>query len=283
MIDLDGAIDLHVHTAPDVYDRSVTDDEQVLAAVSADMRAVLLKSHHTLTADRATLAAIRHGARVFGGLALNLSVGGLNPVAVETAIALGAKQIWMPTLHAANCLARAEQKMFRAEAEKGRVGITLRGDDGEIRPQVHAILEQVRDADIALGTGHLSPAESLDLLRLARDMGLRRLLVTHPLMSFCRFTLAQMRDAVALGAKLEFDYLSCSPHWAAAVPPARTAEAINAIGAAHCILATDGGQTFNPPPVQMLTDFANALAKEGIPADAIAAMTRDNPAWILDL
>ncbi len=284
-IDLDGAIDLHVHTAPDVYDRSVDDTEQVLAAARAGMRAVLLKSHHTLTADRATLASKRSasGIRVCGGLVLNHTVGGLNPVAVETAIAFGARQIWMPTLHARHCLKHAEPEMFRAEARKGREGITVLDGAGALRPQVWDILEQIRDADIAIGTGHLAPEESLALLRAARDLGLRRILVTHPMMSFTRFTIAQMREAAALGAVLEFDYLSCAPKWHDPVPVAVTAEAIRTIGPAHCVIATDGGQTWNPPPVEMLHEFARRLHDEGLHAADLRTMMHDNPAHILDL
>lgn len=282
-VDLTGAIDLHVHTAPDVYDRSVTDDEQIEQALTTGMRAVLLKSHHTLTADRATLAAQRHGLPVFGGLALNHTVGGFNPVAVETAIAFGARQIWMPTLHARHCLEHASQAMFKTEADKGRPGLTVRDVEGDLLLPVRQVLEQIRDADIALGTGHLAPEESLQLLRAARDMGVRRMLVTHPMMSFTRFTIQQMREAVELGAVLEFDYLSCSPLWHDAVPLADSAKAIRAVGPEHCVIATDGGQPYNPPPVQMLHDFADGLRGEGLSMEEVRTMACDNPAWILDL
>jgi len=282
-MEIDGAIDLHVHSAPDVYERSVDDVELVREAEAAGMRAILLKSHHTLTADRATLARREVGVGVFGGLALNHSVGGLNPVAVETAIAFGARQVWMPTLHAANCLETAEAEMFRAEARKGRVGLRALDDDGEPLPEVKVILEQIRDADILLGTGHLAPEESLALLRVARDMGLTRVLVTHPLMPFTRFDTDQMRAAADLGALLEFDYLSCSPKWPGAVPPERTARAIHAVGADHCVLGTDGGQPYNPHPPEMLRRFGEALLGEGVEEADIRRMMCDNPARALGM
>ncbi|MGD2109407.1 MAG: DUF6282 family protein [Phycisphaerae bacterium] len=283
-MDIAGAIDLHVHSSPDVYERSVDDVELVREAAAAGMRAVLLKSHHTLTADRATLAAKQvAGLEVFGGMALNLTVGGLNPVAVETAIAFGARQVWMPTLHAAHCLEVGELDMFRAEARKGREGIRVVDADGKLRPEVSPVLEQIRDADIALGTGHLAPEESLTLLGAARDMGITRTLVTHPLAEFTRFDVDQMKAAAALGALLEFDYLSCSPRQPATAPPSRTARAIHAVGHDHCILATDGGQAFNPRPARMLREFAEALLAEGVGEDEIRLMMCANPARILKL
>jgi len=234
-------------------------------------------------ADRATLAAKRTSVRTFGGLALNHSVGGLNPVAVETAIAFGARQIWMPTLHAKHCLDHATPEMFQAEARKGRVGLTVLDDGGGLRPEVRLILEQIRDADIALGTGHLAPEESLALLRFAKEIGVRRMLVTHPMMSFTRFTVAQMREAAAMGAMLEFDYLSCAPKWHDPVPVSVTADAVRLIGAERCVLATDGGQAYNPAPVEMLREFGSALRREGLGVGDVRTMMCDNPAWILDI
>lgn len=283
MIDLSGAIDLHVHSAPDVYPRSLDDLGVARAAEAAGMRAILLKSHHTLTADRAALIAPLVGITVRGGLALNLTVGGFNPVAVETAIAFGARQIWMPTIHSRQSLRTATAEMFVAEAGKGHAGLVAFGPNGAPVPGLRAILEMVRDADIVLGTGHLAPDESLSLLRLAREMGLGRLLVTHPMMSFTRFSLEQLRAAAELGAHLEFDALACRPEWDESVPPAATAAAINDIGAEHCVLASDGGQAANPEAPQMLLAFARQLADEGLSAAALRVMMQENPAFLLGL
>jgi len=280
-IDLTDAIDLHVHTSPDVYDRSVDDLELSRQAAAAGMKALLLKSHHTLTADRAELAAKQVGIAVFGGVVLNQTVGGLNPVAAETAIEFGAKQIWMPTVHAKHCMDVADSPMFRAEVERGRTGIVATDGDGEITDAVGAILEIIRDADVILGTGHLAPDESIVVLAAARDMGITKMLVTHPLMSFTRFSPDQMNAAAELGALLEFDYLSCSPTWHHAVDPDATAEAMRRVGPDRCVMATDGGQRFNPDPPKMLEAFAAAMSARGIGDDDLRTMTCRNPARLL--
>lgn len=281
MIDLSGTIDLHVHSAPDVYPRLLDDLEVVQAAEAVGMRAVLLKSHHTLTADRAQLVERHVGIAVRGGLALNLSVGGINPVAVETALAFGARQIWMPTIHARHCLRMAASEMFAAEARKGYAGLAPFDDEGHPVAGLLAILEMIRDADAVLGTGHLAPEESLRLLETARDMNLSRLLVTHPLMSFTRFTFDEMQRACELGAYLEFDALTCRPTWPEFMPASTTARAIAEIGAEHCVLASDGGQDWNPAAPQMLLTFAEELTGHGVAADALRRMMHDNPAYLL--
>jgi hypothetical protein len=134
-----------------------------------------------------------------------------------------------------------------------------------------------------LGTGHLAPDEIPTLLRAARDLLMTKMLATHPWMPSPRFSRGQMRAAADFGALLEFDYLSCSPNWHAAVPPSETAAAIHAVGPEHCVLGTDGGQTFNPHPADMLRDFAAALAGHGVPEPALREMMCANPARILGL
>lgn len=282
-MDLNGVIDLHVHTAPDVYPRSVDDDEMAAQAEAAGMRALLIKSHHTLTADRAELAAKGRKLRIFGGVALNRTVGGLNPVAAETAVEFGAREIWMPTIHAAHCMQVADATMFRAEVERGREGIPALGPDGRLVPGVREVLEVIRDAGVILGTGHLSPRESLTVLAEARDIGVEHMLVTHPLMSFTRFSTDEMQAAAGLGAFLEFDYLECSPRWHHAVDPDVTANAIRTVGAAHAVMASDGGQDFNPTPVHMLRDFAAMMRARGIGDDDLRLMMCNNPARLLRL
>lgn len=283
MIDLEGAVDVHVHSAPDVYPRSLDDLELARAAEEAGMGGLLLKSHHTLTADRAELVGKQVGIPIRGGLALNLTVGGINPVAVETAIAFGARQIWMPTIHARNCMATATGEMFQREARKGYAGLVAFDESGQPAANLLAVLELVRDADVVLGTGHLAPQESLRLIELARGMGQRRILVTHPLMSFTRFTTDQMRTAVAWGATLEFDALSCHPNWPRAMSPTDAAAAIAAVGPAHCVIGSDGGQAANGAAPRMLLAFAQALEAAGTAEADLRRMLRDNPAELLGL
>src|SRR5262249_35481995 len=52
---VDGLIDFHVHTAPDVFGRALVDDEEAALARERGMEAIVLKSHTALTADRAWL------------------------------------------------------------------------------------------------------------------------------------------------------------------------------------------------------------------------------------
>ena len=168
-IDLTGAIDMHIHAAPDVVPRKLDDLETARQAAARGMRAIVLKSHATLTADRAALVErVVPGVRVFGGLALNHAVGGLNPAAVETALRLGAAEIWMPTLSAAGDPRR-----------RAGPGLSVLNDHG-LKPEVHEILRLMAGGSAILGTGHLSPAEIMQLVPAAHAAGVRKILITHP-------------------------------------------------------------------------------------------------------
>ena len=131
---LKGAVDFHIHTGPDIYPRLVNDIEVAKQAKKAGMKAVLIKSHATITADRAQMAQFVTGFPVFGGVALNWQVGGLNKYAVECAAKLGAKQVWMPTTHAANYLKYVDHvPMFAKAMPKDMKGITILKEDGTPR------------------------------------------------------------------------------------------------------------------------------------------------------
>ncbi|MBN1583493.1 MAG: histidinol phosphatase, partial [Anaerolineae bacterium] len=141
--ELTGLIDVHIHTAPDVVPRRVDDLEAARDARDAGMRAIVIKSHVTCTADRAAIAEKAVGGiRVFGGLALNKAVGSLNPAAVDAALGLGAKIIWMPTHDAAHSC--------QVKGQAG--GITLLDSEGDLRPEAGPILELIRDSNAVLST-----------------------------------------------------------------------------------------------------------------------------------
>ena len=95
---LDGACDLHVHCSPDVRERKTTALELARAARDAGMSALLLKNHEFSTvALAATVSEALGGFPVYGGIVLNEAVGALNIAAVEIALRMGAKEVWMPT------------------------------------------------------------------------------------------------------------------------------------------------------------------------------------------
>lgn len=280
-----GAIDMHIHTGPDIFPRLMSDIEAAREAKKAGLSGILIKSHVTITADRAAIATALAEFPVYGAMALNYSVGGLNPHALDVGIRMGIKEVWMPTIHSAQYLRHAGHvPMFTKVLPKGLKGICILKDDGNLVDEVYPILDMIAENDIILGTGHLSPEESLALVTEAKRRGVRRILVTHPLATFVGFTVDQMKEIIRRGATyLEHVFNDVTHQVAHPIRPEVIAEAIKAVGAEHCIMSTDGGQVINPPPVNMMAQFIVDMCRGGIPETDIAMMIKDNPRRILGL
>jgi hypothetical protein len=279
-IDLTDLIDIHVHSSPDVSPRLLNDIQVAQAAKDAGLRAVLLKSHVTLTADRAAIAEKAvPGIRVLGGLALNDPVGGLNPAAVEVAIRMGARQIWMPTISAANDI--AYHAACRPGVADGRRGITIWQEDGRLVPAVHEILDLVAQSGIIVSTGHLSPAEIKVFVSAAREHGIRRVIVVHPEAALSHVSLALQRDLAQPGVWFEHTFASTLELEPA--PLAEIAARIRAIGPAHVVLSTDLGIATFSLPVDGMRAYLAGLMELGFTWDELLLMVRDNPATLLGL
>src|SRR5580698_2524799 len=81
---LAGVIDIHVHSAPDSTPRKIDAIDLARLAKTRGMRGLVLKNHYEPTASLAYVVRKEvPGIEIFGGVDLNLSVGGMNPSAVE--------------------------------------------------------------------------------------------------------------------------------------------------------------------------------------------------------
>jgi hypothetical protein len=271
-VDLTGTIDIHLHASPDVRPRKLDDLAVARAAVARGMRAVLIKSHWTLTADRAYLVELSvPGIRVFGGLALNNAVGGINPFAVEAALRMGAAEIWMPTLSSA---------AHGGEADGPGLSIF---EDGRLSARVHDVLRLIAEHEAILGTGHLATEEIVALVPAAREHGVRKILITHPEhppVEMPPLVQEELRDRYGV---LFERCLITTTLAGGALPFAALASVIRRVGVESTIIATDYGQPSNPTPVDGLASYIAALRADGFDEASIARMARDNPATILEL
>jgi len=269
---LEGAVDLHVHSAPDVDKRRFNDLELARAAKDAGMAAVLIKSHQNSTVERAWLVSqCVPGIRVYGGLVLNETVGGLNPAAVRLALELGARQVWMPTRSARN------HRLYHGQPG----GITILDELGNLLPVVEEILLAMANSDCILGTGHLSPQETSVLIDAAQKLGVSKILVTHPewgpTFHSCE---AQKELATRAGVFFERCFVSTT-HLCGCVPFETIERAIIETGVGRTILSTDLGQPETPPPAEGMRLYAERLRSAGFSVDQIRTMMQGNPERLL--
>src|ERR1700680_4407378 len=103
---LPGVIDIHAHSDPDSTARSIDAIDLAKLAKSRGMRGLVLKNHYESTAALAYIVRKEGpGIEVFGGIDLNLTVGGINPAAVERMTMMKGgwgRVVWMPTFDAEN-------------------------------------------------------------------------------------------------------------------------------------------------------------------------------------
>ncbi len=267
---LKDVIDIHIHAAPDVFPRRLDELEVVRQAKSVAMSGVLLKSHHALTADRAWLISkIESGINVYGSLVLNYpSAGGLNAEAVDTAIKLGAREIFMPTVSAANHL--------QHEGKDPAKGIRAITSKGELRPEIFPILDLIAKADIILATGHLSVGESEVLVDEATQRGMKKILVTHPEWKLVNMPVEVQKKLADKGALMEH-CLYATTQLGGLLNPEEIARQIRAVGPESCIMSTDFGQKVNPLPIDGMVSYIELMRKHGISSEAIDVMTKENP------
>jgi hypothetical protein len=285
LIRMDGAIDLHCHPYPDLFPRYADDIEIVIAARDAGMKAIVLKCHHESTVSRAYLVQrMVPGIRVFGGIVLNSYVGYINPAAVEAALRLGGKEVWMPTVDA-GYHAQMHGGTGGYDSQKGGrggEGVWVTDPDGRLKPEVEEVLKLVAEHNAILGTCHLSPREIVALVKKSGELGVQKVVVTHPFFKVPNLDMPTLEEVVRLGGMPEFGYCTVSPAWQYASPN-KVAEAIGRVGASRCLLVSDTGQRHNPLPSEALRVFSQTLFEKGVSEEDIHTMTGRNPHDLLEL
>jgi len=273
---LSGVIDIHVHSDPDSTPRSIDAIDAAKLAHSRGMRGLVLKNHYEPTASLAYLVRKEvPGIELFGGIDLNRTVGGINAAAVEhmTRVKGGwGRVVWMPTFDAENQVRFSKENRPFVSVSK----------NGQLLPEVKEVIALIARNNLVLATGHSSAQEGLVLVRAAKDLGVKRMVVTHAMLAPVKMTVEQMKQAAAMGAYVEFVYN-------ALIGPNKSfglqeyAAAIRAVGPEHCILSSDLGQAGNPLHPDGLVAFFRGLRGQGFSEAEIDRMSKTNPARLLGL
>ncbi len=285
---IQGAYDLQVHVAPDVIGRRIDDIDLAKEFLAHGLRGFVLKSHYVPTAERAKVVAKAvPGIVAFGAVTLNHAVGGLNPVAVEIAGRSGCKIVWMPTVDAENETAGlpggGHKKLpFWAEIQRelAALGIapprmTVLDTKGKISQATRACLELIAKHDMILATGHLGRHEIFPLVKTAREMEVRKIVITHAEFPSQNLSAEEQLELAEMGAMIEHCFATMHTGKA---PWDGALAAIRNVGPERCLLSTDLGQTINPPVSEGFAMFAQKLLDSGFSVDEVRRMAVTNPA-----
>lgn len=281
---LKGVCDIHLHCRPDSRERSVDEYGFTRDAMAAGYRAVMFKSNDFSCHDRAYI--IRQalpGAECFGSFCMNRVHGDrVNPFAARKAVETSGglcRCIWMPTLDA--------DYQYRSEGRKEK-GIPVLDSDGKVLPEVVQVMEICAEADIIFATGHSSPEESITLVRKAKEVGVKHIVVTHANSHIWTMTPDQIKQCIDLGAYIEYCYLPCL--WGEGTQmPQYARQSIEdfvsfaTIDPTRSFISTDLGQAVMPHPIEGMKDCILKLQATGVSQSDIDLLVRSNPAWLIGL
>jgi uncharacterized protein DUF6282 len=285
---LHGLVDLHCHSGPNPLPRRFDHVEAARDGARLGMRALLAKSHHHNTvmdilAMREQLSGL--STQVYGGIALNQWVGGINPYAVELCLRMGGRCVWFPTVSSSAHVAHhnAGGGFPNPTIPLSTAQTDIRGGDGELLPEVFRVLDLIVEAGALLSAGHLPVDDVQALFTTAAERGVRRMVVSHP-----NFLIgsdaARCRELTALGAYIEHETSMYDPEVAQARGgPDLLMRWIEDVGPEHTVLASDLGQRGRPMPVDSFLRVGGALLDLGLPEKDLRMIVRDNPAFLLGL
>jgi len=289
---LQGAYDLQVHVAPDVIERRIDDLELAREFLGRGLKGFVLKSHYTSTAERAKVVTKAvPGIAAYGAITLNHAVGGMNPVAVEIAGRSGAKIVWMPTVDAENETAGREGGghggklpfWAKIQRELAATGINpsplcLVDGAGKVTEETRRCIEVIARHDMILATGHLGRKEIFPLVRTAREMGAKKVVVTHAEFPSQNLTAEEQRELASMGAIIEHCFTTMHTGKA---PWEAVFDSIRKVGPERCLMSTDLGQTINPPVAEGFAMFAQKLLDAAFSGAEVKRMAVENPAGLV--
>jgi len=286
---LDGMIDMHCHPGPNPLPRVFNHYEAARDAGRLNMRAIVVKSHHHNTvmdvlAFESALREVR--TSVYGGVALNCQVGGINPYVVEMSLRMGGKGVWFPTISSAPHIRHiaAGGGFPKPTIELSETVVDIRDADGKLLPEVHRVLDLAVEARAFVSGGHMAYDDIKLLFEAAHERGVERLVVNHPCSKSMLFDFDQVRELVRLGAYVEQVVAQFDPGAPRSMyTPEDLMRWIEEIGPERTVLASDLGQQGRALPVDAFLRTAEALLDLGLPEADLRQMTCTNPAFLLAL
>ena len=278
-----GSIDMHCHHTPNaVFECRLDALETARYARQMGMRGLVLKNTFFPTVPLANMVSqLVPEVKVFGSVCLDSEIGGLNYEALEPLAQFGTKVVWMPTHSATN--SRNDLIKLPGVTSVGDV-YSLLTTENKLIPEVDRILALIKKYNMVLANGHISPRETFALLEAAQKIGITKVIITHGLWVNGKepFKLEELYRLGQMGAYIEHCYVGFLPN-ELREDPQPMVKAIKHIGAEHCIISTDLGQYYNPPPAEGMRMFMALLLKHGITENEIMLMAKINPSKLLDL
>ncbi|MCI2001260.1 MAG: DUF6282 family protein [Clostridia bacterium] len=287
---LKGFVDMHVHAGPSIAVRKVDAAQMLEMAEEAGYKAFLVKDHYFPTMMGTKMVEehlSKKGCRVFGGIALNQSVGMFNLHAVDAAYQLGAKTVYMPTVSARNHVVGHSGSHFVGSGNMEVVdnGSVYIDENGKLQDDCVKVIEYIsKRPDIVLCTGHGSAKEVDAVVKKAVELGVSKICVNHPHF-LVNATYEQMSEWAKMGAYIELNAaVFSSIAKSGTCPDEMIGEIFKAVPKDKIVLDSDLGQKINVAPVEGMYQFICKLINDfGVTEDEIDLMGKKTPSMLLGI
>ena len=289
LFDVRQFIDLHVHIGPEILPRKYT-VQTLVDAEEGNIAGMALKSHFYPTIPLIKSVADTKRLILVGSITLNNYVGGLNADAIYASATLSSLPliVWFPTINAQQFVNTSRYEIPPEWVGKNfvsRLSTEVRGitilDKRNLSSSAVKVLEAIKENNCVLATGHLAVGETMLLVEKAVEMGITRIIITHPIYQRIGMDV-RMQQALAMmdGVYIEHNY---AMYLVDKILIGTIAEQIKAVGAAKCIISSDMGQCNSPSPSEGLREFCRLLLAEGITEEELRLMGEINPRKLLGL
>lgn len=283
------AYDLHVHIGPEIIPRKYT-VATLIKNQQGKLAGMALKNHFFPTTP--FIANMPNTSlKCIGSIVLNSFVGGLNADAIYSTSTLSTSRfiVWFPTVSAKRFLDTSvweiapewvKKQSFRSRKASTVTSIQVFDSKGKLSTRCMEVLKAIKETKAILATGHISWKESYALISQANTMGINNIIITHPIYQRIAMPIEMQIQLVQYGAKVEI----CWSMWKIdKIPIATIANEIRSVGAKNCILSSDSGQSYSPPPNVALSEFCEALLDYGITQNELFTMLVANPKKLLGI
>jgi len=281
-------IDLHVHVGPEIIPRKF-DIRDLVSLERGKLRGVAIKNHFF-----PAIFPISEQSKDFlvvNSVVLNIYQGGWNPDIIKaTKISAGGSVIvWFPTISAAPFLKKNSSVVPKEWLGDKKTesqflvskGLSIWGKKkGVINKKVFSVLKIIKECNALLATGHLSWQESVELVGEAQKIGIKKIIITHPIYQKIAMPVSVQKKLAASGAFIECCY---SMYSIDKIPIELIAKQIKIVGAKRYILSSDVGQKFSLSPSEALLDFIHLLKKNGITDRELYQMLVVNPRYLVGM
>ena len=146
----------------------------------------------------------------------------------------------------------------------------MTNDRGVPLPELRRIFTLIKEYDTVLATGHISPEEIRCVVDSARNIGVQKIVITHPEYWVVDMSLEDQQELISdYNVILERCFMQPLKNGQWISNAERNLKAIRKLGAENSILSTDCGNPATPPWEESMRQYLQFMADHNVSRDEL--------------